>query len=68
MLIGKASHGTHEFYETRAEITKGIIGFTTRTGTVTAASNRDEPAQRKRVRASLPVDEADLPETYPSAL
>jgi erythromycin esterase-like protein len=29
------------------------IGFTTHTGTVTAASNWDEPAQRKRVRPSL---------------
>jgi erythromycin esterase-like protein len=31
-----------------------LIGFTTHTGTVTAASNWDEPAQRKRVRQSLP--------------
>jgi erythromycin esterase-like protein len=31
-----------------------LIGFTTHTGTVTAASNWDEPAQRKRVRSSLP--------------
>jgi erythromycin esterase-like protein len=30
------------------------FGFTTHTGTVTAASNWDEPAQRKRVRPSLP--------------
>jgi erythromycin esterase-like protein len=30
------------------------IGFTIHTGTVTAASNWDEPAQRKRVRPSLP--------------
>jgi erythromycin esterase-like protein len=30
------------------------IGFTTHTGTVTAASDWDEPAQRKRVRPSLP--------------
>ena len=29
-----------------------LIGFTTHTGTVTAASNWDEPAQRKRVRPS----------------
>jgi erythromycin esterase-like protein len=29
------------------------IGFSTHTGTVTAASNWDEPAQRKRVRPSL---------------
>jgi erythromycin esterase-like protein len=32
-----------------------LIGFTTHTGTVTAASNWDEPAQRKRVRPSLPA-------------
>jgi erythromycin esterase-like protein len=30
-----------------------LIGFTTHTGTVTAASNWDEPAQRMRVRPSL---------------
>jgi erythromycin esterase-like protein len=30
-----------------------LIGFTTHTGTVTASSNWDEPAQRKRVRPSL---------------
>ena len=31
-----------------------LIGFTTHTGTVTAASNWDDPAERKRVRPSLP--------------
>lgn len=31
-----------------------LIGFTTHAGTVTAASNWDEPAQRKQVRPSLP--------------
>jgi erythromycin esterase-like protein len=31
-----------------------LIGFSTHTGTVTAASNWDEPAQKKRVRPSLP--------------
>ena len=30
-----------------------LIGFTTHTGTVTAASNWDEPAQRKRVRPAM---------------
>src|SRR5207249_2330794 len=30
-----------------------LIGSSTHTGTVTAASNWDEPAQRKRVRPSL---------------
>jgi erythromycin esterase-like protein len=30
-----------------------LVGFTTHTGTVTAASNWDEPAQRMRVRPSL---------------
>ena len=24
-MIGEASHGTHEFYETRAELTKRLI-------------------------------------------
>jgi erythromycin esterase-like protein len=31
-----------------------LIGFTTHTGTVIATSNWDEPAQRKRVRPSMP--------------
>jgi erythromycin esterase-like protein len=31
-----------------------LIGFTTHTGTVTAAANWDEPTERKRVRPSLP--------------
>ena len=30
-----------------------LIGFTTHAGAVTAASNWDEPAQRKRIRPSL---------------
>ena len=31
-----------------------LVGFTTYTGTVTAASNWDAPAERKRVRPALP--------------
>src|SRR5437588_2411778 len=31
-----------------------LVGFTTYTGTVTAASDWDEPAERKRVRPALP--------------
>jgi erythromycin esterase-like protein len=31
-----------------------LVGFSTYTGTVTAASNWDAPAERKRVRAALP--------------
>jgi erythromycin esterase-like protein len=31
-----------------------LVGFTTHTGTVTAASHWDEPPERKRVRPSLP--------------
>ena len=31
-----------------------LIGFTTHSGTVTAASNSDEPAECKRVRPALP--------------
>jgi erythromycin esterase-like protein len=43
------------------------VGFTTYSGTVTAASDWDEPGQRKRVRAALPgsleslLHDADLP-------
>jgi erythromycin esterase-like protein len=44
-----------------------LIGFTTHSGTVTAATNWDEPAQRKRVRPGLPgsyealFHDADVP-------
>jgi erythromycin esterase-like protein len=44
-----------------------LVGFTTHTGTVTAASDWGEPAERKRVRPSLPeshertLHEAGLP-------
>ena len=31
-----------------------LVGFTTDTGTVTAASDWDRPAERKRVRPALP--------------
>jgi erythromycin esterase-like protein len=40
----REAHGSQAF----------LVGFTTHTGTVTAASNWDEPAQRKRVRPSMP--------------
>jgi erythromycin esterase-like protein len=39
----RQEHGAHAF----------LVGFTTHVGTVTAASNWDEPAQRKRVRPSI---------------
>lgn len=39
----RQAHGSQAF----------LVGFTTHTGTVTAASNWDEPAQRKRVRPSM---------------
>ena len=41
--LARQAHGLETF----------LIGFTTHTGSVTAASNWDEPAQRKRVRPSL---------------
>jgi erythromycin esterase-like protein len=49
--IGELNLGqlTRERYGTRAR----LIGSTTHTGTVTAAANWDEPAERKRVRPSL---------------
>ena len=37
-----------------------LVGFSTHHGWVTAASNWDEPAQRKRVRAGLPGSWEDL--------
>ena len=37
-----------------------LAGFTTYTGTVTAASNWDAPAERKRVRPALPGSYEDL--------
>jgi erythromycin esterase-like protein len=39
----RQTHGSQAF----------LVGFTTHTGTVTAASNWDQPAQRKRVRPSM---------------
>lgn len=39
----RQTHGSQAF----------LVGFTTHTGTVTAASSWDEPAQRKRVRPSM---------------
>jgi erythromycin esterase-like protein len=41
--LARQAHGDDAF----------LVGFTTHAGTVTAASNWDEPAQRKRVRPSL---------------
>jgi len=74
VLLGEASHGTHEFYRERAQITKRLIqeqgfttvaveadwpdavliGFSTYSGTVTAATEWGGPAERKRVRPALP--------------
>ena len=85
-LLGETTHGTHEFYRERAEITKRLIkekgltavavkadwpdafrvncyvrtdavlvGFTTYEGTVTAASDWDGPAERKRVTLVSPI-------------
>jgi erythromycin esterase-like protein len=69
VLLGEASHGTHEFYRVRADITRAliahrgfqrdpdrcrVIGFTTHVGTVTAAPNWDDPAELMTVRPSLP--------------
>jgi erythromycin esterase-like protein len=48
----------------------GLIGFTTHEGSVIAASDWDEPAERKRVRPSLPASweelfhEADIERFY----
>jgi erythromycin esterase-like protein len=41
--LARQAHGPETF----------LVGFTTHSGTVTAASNWDEPAQRRRVRPSL---------------
>lgn len=47
-----------------------LVGFTTHTGTVIAAADWDEPAERKRVRGSLPgsweelFHEADVEQFY----
>jgi erythromycin esterase-like protein len=41
--LARQKYGTQAF----------LVGFTTHTGTVTAASNWDEPAQMKRVRPSM---------------
>jgi erythromycin esterase-like protein len=50
VLIGEATHGTHEFYSERATITKRLIDET----------QAIEPLERTSI-----WEEGELPETYP---
>ncbi len=50
VLIGEATHGTHEFYSERATITKRLIDET----------HAVEPLERTSI-----WEEGELPETYP---
>ena len=43
ICVARERYGTHA----------KLVGFTTHTGTVTAATNWDDPAERKRVRPSM---------------
>jgi erythromycin esterase-like protein len=62
VLVGEASHGTHEFYaahnshlgDARATA-MGRGGGLTHTGTVTAARHWDKPAEKRQVTPSLPA-------------
>jgi erythromycin esterase-like protein len=51
VLLGEASHGTHEFYRERAEITKRLI---TEKAFTAVAVEADRPAEYKGVRPALP--------------
>jgi erythromycin esterase-like protein len=60
VLLGEASHGSHEFYRQRAQVTRRLIAerhgrdawlvdFSTHRGSVTAASDWGAPAESKQV-------------------
>ena len=72
-LIGEASHGTHEFYRERAEITKRLIadhGYTF----VAAEADWPKVIHIDETRALEPLEltseweAGELPETYPWAV
>jgi erythromycin esterase-like protein len=70
VLIGEATHGTHEFYRTRAELTKALIS---NKGFNVVAVEADWPDAYRANRWVRPLerwshDEVDLPETYPSGM
>lgn len=81
VLLGEASHGTHEFYRERAEITKRLIseaGYTVVTAEADwpdahrvnryVRAESDDSSRRRRSRtsgASRPGCGGELPETYP---
>src|ERR1700753_4073722 len=55
VLIGEASHGTHDFYRERARITRRLI--------------EEKGFAAVAIEASIPWHEGEeVPETYPSAV
>jgi len=66
-LIGESSHGTHDFYQARAEITKWLFH-------VRPAEQFDAMIHIDQTRALEPLEltsewiAGELPETYPSGL
>lgn len=62
VLLGEASHGTHDFYRVRAEITKRLIR---ERGFRAVHTRAVEPLERTPVWERGQIE---LPETYPSAL
>jgi erythromycin esterase-like protein len=69
VLLGEASHGTHEFYLTGAEITKRLSHYFD----VRIPDEFDAVLHIDRTSALKPLerwarDEVDLPETYPSGV
>lgn len=58
VLIGEASHGTHEFYRERAQITKRLIQERGFTGVAVEADWPDAYRVNRYVRGSSPDAEA----------
>ena len=52
-MSGRGELNVGQLVRTRNPLTTKLVGFTTYDGTVTAASDWDQPAERKRVRPAL---------------
>jgi erythromycin esterase-like protein len=60
VLLGEASHGTHEFYFEGVQITKRLIAEENFTVLALDETRAVQPLERTSVRG-----EGELPETYP---
>ena len=74
VLLGEASHGTHEFYRERAEITKLLIAEHGFTAVAVEADWPDAYRVNLLTRALEPLEatseweRGERPETYPFAV